>query len=54
LFESAVEMPYTTASWFAAPEPLLDGKTPAERLAQAGSPDLALKAASRFVERLRR
>ena len=53
LFEAVVETPYMTASWFVTPEPLLDGKTSADWLRQGGSPDLALKAASRYVERLR-
>lgn len=54
LFAGAVATPYTTASWFVTPEPLLEDKTPAEWLRTGGSPDLAVEAASRYVTRLRR
>jgi hypothetical protein len=53
-FAGAVATPFTTASWFVTPEPLLEEKTPAEWLRTGGSPDLAVEAASRYVKRLRR
>jgi hypothetical protein len=52
-FQGAVESPYTVASWFVTPEPLLDDKAPAAWLRESGAPDRALQAASRYAERLR-
>jgi hypothetical protein len=52
-FRDAAESPYTVASWFVTPEPLLDDKPPATWLRKSGAPDRALQAASRYAERLR-
>lgn len=38
MFEGAVASPYTIASWFRTPLPLLRGKTPAEWLQFGGDP----------------
>ena len=54
IFDGAVETPYTVASWFVTPEPLLEGKTPASWL-RAGRPaEPALEAATRYAQLLRR
>jgi hypothetical protein len=53
-FDGAVETPYTVASWFVTPEPLLQGKTPAAWLRAARSPEPVLEAATRYAQRLRR
>jgi hypothetical protein len=53
LFEGAVKTPYTVASWFVTPEPLLDEATPAEWLRRGRSKAPALEAARRYAERLR-
>jgi hypothetical protein len=53
-FEGAVETPYTIASWFVTPEPLLEGKTPAEWLRRGRPEAPALEAARRYAERLKR
>ena len=54
IFDGAVETPYTVASWFVTPEPLLQGKTPAAWL-RAGRPaEPALEAATRYAQLLRR
>ncbi|HEY3050615.1 MAG TPA: hypothetical protein VGJ40_02740 [Gaiellaceae bacterium] len=53
-FAGAAETPYTIASWFVTPEPLLEGKTPAEWLRGGGSEPTALEAARRYAERLKR
>ena len=53
VFENAIESPYTVASWFVTPEPLLDDKAPAAWLRESGAQDRALQAASRYAERLR-
>jgi hypothetical protein len=52
-FADAAETPYTTASWFVTPEPLLEDATPAEWLRRGRSKDKALQAAQRYAERLR-
>jgi hypothetical protein len=52
-FRDAAENPYTIASWFVTPEPLLGHKPPAAWLRESGAPDRALQAASRHAERLR-
>jgi hypothetical protein len=52
-FRGAVSSPYAVASWFVTPEPLLDDKTPAAWLREAGAPDRAVQAAWRYAERLR-
>jgi hypothetical protein len=52
-FADAVETPYTTASWFVTPEPLLEDSTPAQWLRRGRSKDKALEAAGRYAERLR-
>lgn len=44
--------PYTVASWFVAPQPLLEGRTPAEWLAEARNPELAVEAARRQASKL--
>ncbi len=53
LLSGVVESPYTIASWFVTPEPLLDGKSPADWLRDGRPPARALEAASRYAERLR-
>lgn len=52
-FEGAVKTPYTIASWFMTPEPLLEDATPAEWLRTGRDEALAVKAAWRYAERLR-
>ena len=52
-FADAVETPYTIASWFVTPEPLLENATPAQWLRRRRSKDKALEAAHRYAERLR-
>jgi hypothetical protein len=51
-FHGATETPYTVASWFVTPEPLLDGKTPAEWLRRGRPVAPALEAAQRYAARL--
>ena len=51
-FDGATETQYTVASWFVTPEPLLEGKTPAEWLRRSRAQAPALKAARRYVARL--
>jgi hypothetical protein len=53
VFRGSAASPYTVASWFVTPEPLLEHKTPAEWLRKRGTTDRALQAASRYAERLR-
>jgi hypothetical protein len=53
IFRDAAASPYTVSSWFVTPEPLLDEEAPAAWLREAGAPDLALEAATRYGERLR-
>jgi hypothetical protein len=52
-FRDAAESPYTVASWFVTPDPLLDDRPPAVWLRESGAPDRAAQAASRYAERLR-
>jgi hypothetical protein len=52
-FEGAVETPYTIASWFMTPEPLLKNKTPAEWLRKGRNEALATEAARRYADWLR-
>jgi len=51
-FHGATETPYTVASWFVTPEPLLKGKTPAEWLRRGRPEAPALEAARRYAARL--
>jgi hypothetical protein len=53
-FAEAVETPYTVASWFVTPEPLLENRTPADWLRRRRSKARALEAAHRYADRLRR
>ena len=53
IFRNAVASPYTIASWFVTPEPLLHQEAPAAWLRGAATPDRALEAATRYAERLR-
>jgi hypothetical protein len=53
ILRDAVASPYTVASWFVTPEPLLDEQALAAWLREAGTPDRAVEAASRYAERLR-
>jgi hypothetical protein len=53
VFDGAVQTPYTIASWFVTPEPLLNDKTPAEWLRRGRKEALAVEAAWRYAERLR-
>lgn len=53
VFRGAAASPYTVASWFVTPEPLLDEKAPAAWLREGGAADRALQAAARYAERLR-
>ncbi len=48
---AAVANSWTAASWAASPDPLLDGRTPAEWAADGGA-DLVLRLASRDAARL--
>jgi hypothetical protein len=52
-FRDAVASPYTVASWFVTPEPLLADATPVAWLRDAGATDRAVQAAARYAERLR-
>lgn len=52
-FEGAVESPYTVASWFETPQPLLDERTPAEWLVAGDDPERLLQAARRAAAQLR-
>jgi hypothetical protein len=54
IFAGAVETPYTVASWFVTPEPLLNGKTPAAWLRAGRRIEPVLEAATRYAQRLRR
>ena len=51
-FEGAVESPYTVASWFETPQPLLDERTPAEWLVAGDDPERLLQAARRAAAQL--
>ncbi len=53
-FPGAAETPYTVASWYVTPEPLLKGKTPAEWLRRGRPEAPALEAAQRYAARLKR
>lgn len=52
-FEGATESPYTVASWFRTPQPLLDERTPAEWLVAGDDPARLLQAARRTAAQLR-
>lgn len=52
LFAGAVVSPYTVASWFVTPQPLLEGETPAHWLQLGRDPELAREAARRSAARL--
>lgn len=52
-FHGAAETPYTVASWYVTPEPLLKGKTPAEWLRRGRPEAPALEAAQRYAARLK-
>jgi hypothetical protein len=54
VFRGAVKSPYTIASWFVSPEPLLGGKTPAAWLRARRRPEPVLEAANRYADGLRR
>ncbi len=51
-FSGTVESPYTIASWFVSPQPLLDGDTPAAWLRAGRDPEVAGEAARRAAARL--
>lgn len=51
-FEGAAESPYTVASWFETPQPLLDERTPAEWLVAGDDPQRLLGAARRAAAQL--
>jgi len=53
-FDGAVASPYTIASWFVTPQPLLRGKTPAQWLRLGRSAEHVKEAALRTAARLRR
>jgi hypothetical protein len=53
VFRNAVTSPFTVASWFVTPEPLLEDQPPAAWLREGKAADRALQAASRYAERLR-
>jgi hypothetical protein len=52
VFEGIVETPYTIASWFASPQDLLEGETPAAWLQSKRDPGLLLEAAMRSADLL--
>ena len=52
LFKDVVASPYTAASWFVSPQPLLEGHAPAEWLRQGRNADLVKEAARRSAARL--
>ena len=54
VFDGVVESRHTIVSWFVTPDPLLEGRTPAEWLREGLSPSVAVAAARRYAERLRR
>ena len=51
-FAEAVTSPYTLASWFVTPQPLLDGETPARWLQLGRDPEQVKEAARRSAARL--
>jgi hypothetical protein len=51
-FSGVAQTPYTVASWFVTPEPLLEGRTPAAWLRARRSTEPALEAARRYAQRL--
>jgi hypothetical protein len=54
IFAPAEISPYTVASWFVTPQPLLDDTPPAQWLADGRDPTLAIEAARRTAARLAR
>jgi hypothetical protein len=52
-FDGVVATPYTIASWFVTPQPLLNGQAPAEWLKDGGDPELVRQAAQRSAARMR-
>jgi hypothetical protein len=52
-FEGAVESPFTVASWFETPQPLLDDRTPADWLVAGDDPSRLAQAARRAAAQLR-
>lgn len=54
IFADAAVSPYTIASWFRTPQPLLEGRSPAETLASGEDPTLVEQAAKRSASKLRR
>jgi hypothetical protein len=53
VFDGVVATPYTVASWFVSPHPLLNGQTPVEWLKADGDPELVRQAAQRSAARMR-
>jgi hypothetical protein len=51
-FAPAEVSPYTLASWFVTPQPLLDDTPPAQWLAEGSDPALAIEAARRTAAHL--
>jgi hypothetical protein len=51
-FAEAVVSPYTVASWFVTPQPLLEGETPARWLQSGRDQELVREAARRAAARL--
>jgi len=52
-FDGVVTTPYTVASWFVSPHPLLDDQTPAEWLSAGRDGELVRQAAQRSAARMR-
>lgn len=52
-FDGVVATPYTVASWFVSPHPLLDGQTPAAWLNAGREPDVVRQAAERSAASMR-
>lgn len=52
IFSSAVNTPYTIASWFVSPQDLLEQETPAAWLRSGRDPELVFEAARRAAAKL--
>jgi hypothetical protein len=52
-FDGVVASPYTVASWFVSPHPLLDNKAPAAWLKSGRDPDVVRQAARRSAASMR-
>jgi hypothetical protein len=52
-FEGVAATPYTVASWFVSPHPLLASQTPAAWLRSGGDPEVVRQAALRSATRMR-